>query len=326
MAEPVLDALLNQIAAAERILLVTHEWPDGDAIGSLLGLARLLRRQGKQVTPACQDPPPASLDFVPGVEQIVTQASGPFDLVIGLDASDRRRLGRLLEAEALAGAPLINVDHHVTNVNFGSLNWVDPTSVATAQMVLKLAEYAGWPVDAEVATCLLTGLVTDTRAFRTANVDAAALNAALRLIQAGASLVQVTQLALSRRPLATVRLWGEAIGRLQFEDGLLWTYITQEMRQANGVSANGESGLSNLLADVREAEVVVVFTERDGGEIDVSMRTVPGRDVAGVALALGGGGHPQAAGCTLPGPLAAVEPRVLAAVRRALAEQRKNEK
>ena len=340
MADPLLDAILGEIAAAERLLLISHEAPDGDAIGSLLGMTRLLRGLGKTAVPACQDPPPLALDFLPGVDEIVASVSAPFDLVISLDCSDAYRLGKVLDPATLASVRLINIDHHVTNVHFGSINWVDPTSVATTQMVLALADYArsqapseqhwsalpdAWLVDADVATSLLTGLVTDTRGFRTANVDARALQAAVRLIDPGALLTRVTQLALNRKPVAAIRLWGLAIDRLHLEDGLLWTHITHEMREATGVQGNSDSGLSNLLSDTREAEVVVVFTERGKDEIDVSMRAAPGLDISGVALALGGGGHPQASGCSLRGSLQEVEPRVLAAVRHALAQQRQDD-
>ncbi len=340
MADALLDAILQEIAAAQRVLLVSHEAPDGDAIASLLGLGRLLRGLEKSVVLACPDPPPSATDFLPGVDEIATEASGPFDLVISLDCSDGRRPGRLLDAGALAGARLINIDHHVTNVRFGHINWVDPSSVATAQMVLELADYArrqvearrawptppdAWLVDPEVATCLLTGLVTDTRGFRTANVDVAALNAAVRLVDAGASLATITQLALNRKPISTIRLWGLAIAGLQLQDGLLWAQITQEMRKATGVPGNSDSGLANLLSSTREAEVIVVFTERGENEIDVSMRAIPERDVSGVALALGGGGHPQASGCSLRGSLDEVRARVLDAVRQAIAQQRRDD-
>jgi phosphoesterase RecJ-like protein len=302
-------------------------------------MTHLLRGLGKEVVPACQDPPPSAVDFLPGVEGLVTKAEGSFDLVISLDCSDERRMGNVLDPDTRSRLPLINIDHHVTNVLFGTINWVDASSAATTQMVLALAEYArqkmahqghsawteeAWSVDADAALCLLTGLVTDTRGFRTANVDSRALDAAVRLINAGASLAQVTQLALNRRPVAAIRLWGLAISGLQLRDGLLWTSITHDMRKATGVGGNSDSGLANLLSDTREAQVVVVFTERDEDSIDVSMRAAPGLDVSGVALALGGGGHPQAAGCTLQGSLEEARSRVLEAVQRAMVQQRRD--
>jgi bifunctional oligoribonuclease and PAP phosphatase NrnA len=315
------DAISAQIKRARRILLVTHVGPDGDAIGSLLGLGSLLRAQGKEVTAACKDPVPEKYSFLPGSDEVVQEAAGPYDLVISLDCCDRERMGDVV-SESLAALPLINIDHHVTNGRFGTINWVDASAVATAQMVLTLAEALGWPVTRKVAICLLNGLVTDTRSFRTSNVDMAAMRAVLRLIEAGASLPEIAQQALEQRPLASVRLWADAVDGLRLEDGILWTSVTLAMRQRWGMGEDDFSGLANSLSGIREARVVVVFTERDNGLIDVSMRASPGVDVAQAALRLGGGGHPQAAGCTLEGDVPQVQERVLEEVRRSLSEQK----
>lgn len=307
------------IQSASRILLVSHVAPDGDAIGSMLGLALLLRDQDKELTLACEDRVPDLYTWLPGSADIVRQASGPYDLIVSLDCSDRRRMGTVFHHD-LEGVPLLNIDHHVTNTLFGTVNWVDPSSVATTQMLLKLADALGWALSAPVADCLLSGLVTDTRSFRTYNVDTEAMRAVLRLMEAGAALNEIARKALDQRPLASVRLWGQAIDGLQTDGEVLWTEVTRDMRQRWGLSENGDSGLANFLSGVREAKAVVVFTERDNGTIDVGMRSVPGYDVAKVAYRLGGGGHPQAAGCTLEGELPAIKERVLDEVRRGLAE------
>jgi phosphoesterase RecJ-like protein len=311
--------IVELIHSARRILLVTHVAPDGDAIGSLLGLAWLLRAQGKEVTQFCEDAVPEVYTWLPGSAEIVRQPGGLHDLVISLDCSDARRMGDLLQ-EGLTGLPLINIDHHVTNTCFGTLAWVDPSSVSTTQMILELADSLGWQVSQPIAVCLLCGLVTDTRSFRTYNVDTVAVQAALRLMEAGASLNEVTRRVLDRRPLASVRLWGQAIDRLHLEGNILWTEVTREMRRQWALDENGDSGLANFLSGVRESKVVVVFTERKNGTIDVGMRSEPGYDVAQVAYRLGGGGHPQAAGCTMEGDVADIRERVLAELRRALAD------
>jgi phosphoesterase RecJ-like protein len=217
--------------------------------------------------------------------------------------------------------PLINIDHHVTNTLFGTVNWVDPTSVSTTQMILELADALDWKLTQQVAACLLTGLVTDTRSFRTSNVDARAMRAALRLMEAGASLSETTRRSLDQRPLSLVRLWGEAIGDIHLEGDILWTGVTRKMRRRWVLAEDGTAGLTNMLSGVREANVVIVFTERDDGTVDVGMRAAPGYNVADVALKLGGGGHPQASGCTLEGGLADVKDRVLGEVRSSLDDQ-----
>lgn len=308
------------IVSARRLLLVTHVAPDGDAIGSLLGLGWLLMAQGKELILVCEDPVPEAYAYLPGSEKVVRRSGGYYDLAISLDCSDQRRMGNVFD-DGVVTAPLINIDHHVTNTRFGTVNWVDPSSVATAQMILDLADALGWEVTEEVACCLLTGMVTDTRSFRTSNVDLDAMRAALRLMEAGGSLSEVTRQALDQRPLSSVRLWGQAIDGLHLEDGILWTQVTRSMRQRWSLGEDGDSGLANFLSGVREAKVVVVFTERNAGTIDVGMRAVPDYDVAQAALRLGGGGHPQAAGCTLEGDLAEVRGQVLAEIRLSLASQ-----
>ncbi len=311
------DKIRARIHSAQRILLVTHVAPDGDAIGSLLGLGWLVRAQGKEVVLACEDRVPEVYTWLPGSDEIVRQASGPYDLLISLDCSDRRRMGTVFTS-GLAAAPLINIDHHVTNERFGTLNWVDPSSVSTTQMILDLADTCGWELTQPIAVHLLCGIVTDTRSFRTYNVDTAAIQAALRLMEAGASLNDITWRALDQRPLASVRLWGQAFDRLHLEGDILWTEVTRQMRREWVLGEDGDAGLANFLSGVREPKVVVVFTERDNGAIDVGMRAVPGYDVSVVAYRLGGGGHPQAAGCTLEGNLEEVREQVLAEVRRSL--------
>ena len=313
------DQIEELILSAQRILLVSHVAPDGDAIGSMLGLALLLREQGKELTLACEDPVPDLYTWLPGSDGIVCQASGPYDLIVSLDCSDRRRMGSIFHG-SMADIPLLNIDHHVTNTLFGTVNWVDPSSVATTQMLLKLADALGWALSPPVADCLLNGMVTDTRSFRTYNVDAEAMRAVLRLMEAGAELNEIARKALDQRPLASVRLWGQAINGLQTDGEILWTQVTRAMRQRWGLGEDGDSGLANFLSGVRESKAVIVFTERDNGTIDVGMRSVPGYDVAKVAYRLGGGGHPQAAGCTLEGELAVVREQVLDEVRRGLAE------
>lgn len=308
------------VESARRILLVTHVFPDGDAIGSLLGLGELLQAQGKNVTLVCDDPLPEVYAWMPGAAQVLQAPEGAYDLMISLDCSDRRRMGQAVE-DYVSTVPLLNIDHHITNAGYGTANWVDPSSVATAQMILEWAESMDWDLTEAVATCLLTGIVTDTRAFRTQNVGAAALRAALRLMEAGASLKDVTRRALEQRPLAATRLWGEAIDRVELRDGILWTEVTQAMRRRWDLDEDGDSGLTNFLSGVREARVVVVFSEHDDGTVDVGMRAGPGYDVAEVATQLGGGGHPQAAGCTLDGELLEVKRRVLALVQQSLEQQ-----
>jgi phosphoesterase RecJ-like protein len=168
---------------------------------------------------------------------------------------------------------------------------------------------------------LLTGLVTDTLGFRTSNTTARSLRAAAELMEAGADLFRITMVALILRPLATIQLWQVGLNRMQFDDGLLWTAISRKAAQAVGDSTNS-TGLSNLLADVEEAAIGLVLNEMNDDSIRVSMRSREPYDVAAIAVQFGGGGHPQASGCTLNIPLAEAETLLVEACRKLIRETR----
>lgn len=323
------EAIARFILDAQRVMAITHVAPDGDAIGSLLGLGSALRWLRKEYTLACADPVPRGFIYLPGSETIVTGPEpvlspaevGEYDLVISLDCSDLDRLGAAYD-ESLAGLPIVNVDHHLTNTHFGTANWVDTEAASTAEMVLDLVESLGVPLDSDMALCLLNGIVTDTLGFRTPNTTPRAMRAALKLMEGGAQLPEVTEHVFNRRPFADICLWGKALNGLQLEGKIVWSQITQAMRQECAFSENGDAGLVNFLSTTDEADVVIVFVEQDDGRIEVGMRSVPGVDVATVALNLGGGGHPQAAGCILDGDLNEAQKIVLTAVKEALSKSK----
>ncbi|MDY6875277.1 MAG: bifunctional oligoribonuclease/PAP phosphatase NrnA [Chloroflexota bacterium] len=310
------------IRSAHRPLLICHIAPDGDAIGSLTGLGWALRHKALEPIMACSDPIPARFNYIPGVSDIVQDVNVSFDLVISLDCSDLKRLGRFPQMPAFDSTPLLNIDHHLTNLDFGDVNLVDPHASSTAEIVLRLLEYMALPLDAELSTCLLTGIVGDTRGFRTSNVTIQVMDAALRLMKAGASLPYVTQHGLDRRPTAAIRLWGAALAQLQIKNRVIWVSIPLAVRRATGYMGNGDAGLVSFLVSADDADVAVVFVEREDGRIEVGLRAVPGFNVARVALRLGGGGHALAAGCNLPGPPEEAQTRVLAALWADLARQR----
>lgn len=309
------------ILGAHRPLLACHVAPDGDALGSLGGLTHALQQLDRSPIPACADTIPSRFDYIPGIEAIVRDVSDSFDLVITLDCSDLRRLGDLSELPHFDQYPLINIDHHITNVNFGDVNLVDPKASSTAEVLLNLFDHMEIQLDETLATSLLVGIVTDTRGFRTNNVTPRVLEAALRLIEAGASLPYVSQHGLDRRPMVVVRLWGDALSRLRFAHGVIWTSVPLLMRREIGYQGNGDAGLASFLVSADEADISVVFVEQEDGSVDVGMRAVPGFDVAQFALRFGGGGHALAAGFSIAGPLEEAEQRVLHALQVDVARQ-----
>jgi phosphoesterase RecJ-like protein len=320
LAQTLLEQAHRLIKSAQRPLLICHISPDGDAVGSMVGLGRVLRQTGVAPILACSDPIPNTLGYIPGVEEVVSEADAPFDLVITLDSSDMERLGHFPKLPGFADAPLLNIDHHLTNLNYGDVNLVDSQASSTAEIVLRLLEAMAAPLDADTATALLVGIVGDTRGFRTNNVTPPVLEAALRLMRAGASLPYVALHGLDTRPTAAVRLWGVALSQLQIKDRVIWTSIPLAARHETGYTGNGDASLVSFLISAEDADVAAVFVECEDGRVEVGLRAKPGFDVARVALQFGGGGHAPAAGCTLPGPLEEAQTRLLTALKASLAE------
>ena len=311
----------QQISSAQRILIICHVSPDGDAIGSLLGLGLALQERGHDVAMACADPVPDQYRHLPHWELITQQPSGRFDLVVSLDCGDLERLGAPYDAQSLAGIPIVNIDHHITNVHFGTVNWVDPSAAATAQILIKLLRALDVPLNVDIATCLLNGIVTDTLGFRTSNTTPEVMRASVELMDAGASLARLTDQIFNHRPFSTIRVWSAALQELHLEDRIVWSEITQAMRQRISYADNGDAGLVNFLSTANEADIAVVFDELSDGQVNVSMRAVPGYNVSQVALVLGGGGHAQAAGCTIRGPLEVARLKVLSMLHQAWRSQ-----
>ena len=308
------------LLSAESVYLACHMIPDGDAIGSLLGLGMALRKLGKVCTLACADSVPAKYRFLARAEEIVPRPPGSEEVIVTVDSSDVERLGSLYDDATFHSRPVINIDHHVTNTRFGTFNVVQLLP-STAEVIFSLVREMAVALDAGIATALLTGLVTDTRCFRTGNVTARQLRTTIALINAGASLAEVTELVFNREPVSTICLWGQALANVQTRGRMIWTEIDQSMmRRCRATPMEGD-GLSSFLASAETADAAVVFREKDDGQIEASMRAGPAWDVSGAAMKLGGGGHPRAAGCTLAGPMGAARERVLDAIEAALRKQ-----
>jgi phosphoesterase RecJ-like protein len=308
------------IQSATRILIICHIMPDGDAIGSLLGVGWALRKLGKNCTLTCADPVPERYRFLPGHEEIRTQSLGNEDLIITLDSSDTERLGALYDAATFALKPVINIDHHITNIKFGRVNWVEQVA-STAELGLALTEALEIPLDATIATCLLTGLVTDTRCFRTPNTTKMVLGHAITLLEAGASLAQVTEKAFGQNNLARLCIWGKALDCTEMRDGVIWAQLSREDFKSCRASWQDTEDLVSFLISTRGINASVLFQERESDKVEASMRAISGVDISGVAFGLGGGGHPQAAGCSIQGTMEQVKEKVLSALFLALREQ-----
>ncbi len=309
------------LLSCQRPALLTHIAPDGDAIGSLLGLGWALRTLGKEPRLVCRDPLPLRFNYLPGFEDVVNTLAEASDLLVMLDCSDLGRVGELENPNQRL--PLLNIDHHATNLLFGTVNLVDEAAVSTTHILYHLIPTLGVAVDRRIALCLLTGIVTDTRGFRTSNVTADILRIAADLVDAGASLPLATRNGLEKQSLNVLRLWGMALSQLHVSGDIVWVSLSLATQRAAGCEGYGGAGLSNLLSSTAEAVATVVLVEREDGQVEVGFRAIPGFDVSKIALALGGGGHTLASGCLVPGPLKEAEWRVLAMLQEELERQRK---
>lgn len=314
------DKAKTLLDGAQRVIILTHIQPDGDAFGSMLGVANALAAQGKTVIPVVDEGITPTFLFLPRAYEVRTTLKDvQADLAIATDCSDERRMGEAGKAVRALGLPLINLDHHRTNTLFGDANLVDAETAAAAEGVLDWLLHMGWPITPETAQCLLTGLVTDTQCFRTAATTAATLGKAQILMAAGADLQRIVQKALDRLTLGILRLWAQVLPTLNFAEGVVLAKVTKAARnEAGGSDRKRDGNLVTVLLRAEEARISCVLREEDNGEVDVSMRAVPGFDVSQVALALGGGGHTLAAGAKLPLSLDEAEVRVMPLLKAAV--------
>ncbi len=299
----------HALEKAQNILVVSHIDPDGDAIGSLTAMGLALQQLGQNFTLVCDDNVPERFQFLPLADDVIKKPSlsSGYDLLIALDCGDEMRMGRAFSSLPEPKPFIINIDHHITNTQFGDINVVEPQATSTVEILYKIFLEMDLEISEALATSLLTGLVTDTLAFRIVGVTPETLRTGADLVEAGADLGFITMRALNVRPYSTLKLWSKGLNKMVLEGGLLWASITDQDREACDFRSNSSVGLVNLLADVEEAAMGAVLMEMKDGTVKVGLRCRPPFDVAQVAVALGGGGHPLAAGCTMAGPLAEAE-------------------
>ena len=317
-----------RVRQGHRFLLTSHVNPDGDAIGSELGLARVLRALGKSAAIWNLHAAPALYRELPGVASIHVGAEPPrgfpgdFDAAIVLECPTLDRTGL---AEQLAALPLLNVDHHLGNAHYGELNWVDPEAPAVGVMVSELARALGASLDTETANCLYLALVSDTGGFRFANSTPQAFEAAARLVGAGARVETVSHWLYESQPEGGVRLLGEMLGTLRRHgDGgrIATAHLTADMFARSGAGPGDSEGLIDVPRSISGVEAVALFRQVGEAEWKVSLRSRGEIDVERVARQRDGGGHRNAAGCRFAGPLAEAERTLVADLERAVEEAR----
>lgn len=316
------QAIHKAILAANNIVVITHIGPDGDAIGSLTAMGLALAKLGKRVTLLCDDKVPERFRYMALTDEVQRpkETGISSDLIIAVDCGDEHRMGQSFTT-LTDESPIINIDHHITNTHFGQINLVADTAVSTTEILFDLFVAFDIKITSDLAMSLLTGLVTDTLGFRTVGTSAKTLKIASKLMEAGADLPLVTNQGLNLKAYSTLTLWRYGLENMRLEGGFIWTTITQAQRKAANYRGFSSNGLSNLLADVDNAAIGAVIMEMGDGTIRVGFRCRPPFNVAEIALNLGGGGHPLAAGCTVEGELKQVESLVVSMTKDAIQRQ-----
>jgi phosphoesterase RecJ-like protein len=312
---------------AKRVMTVCHENPDADAIGSSLSIALALESRGARVNTVCVDPVPDMYDFMPQVERF-RRAPEPDlepDLIVVCDCGDLERAGAVVHENAglFERVPIVNIDHHVSNPGFGTIDWVDATSAATCEQVTLLLPHLGLGYDAvggDIVQNLTAGLVFDTANFAHSNTTPRTLRVASELVAHGAELPMIARRIYRTKPNAQLRLFGRVLARLaQSDDGLLvWSLVEDADFEAVGATKQMSEGLIDLLAQSATAEVAILFKDV-GAQTRLSVRTRDdGVDATVLTGVFGGGGHARAAGATVDLPSVEALPVVLKEAQRLL--------
>lgn len=319
MENPKIRQAAQAIRAADSILLCCHLRPDGDALGSLIGLGLACEELGKRVAFVSPDGVPALYRFLPHSDRVRTSPDGAFDIAIGLDADGAHRLGAA-ESAVMSAPFVIDIDHHTGPRPFGNLQIVEPTAAATGELVYKLICELGTAVTPEIATCLMAAILTDTGSFRYPNVTPETLRIAADLLEKGGLPTPIFEAIYEQQALPAVRLRALALSRAQVEASgrLAWCALSQADFTTTGTTSEDTEGIINDLRAIAGVRVALLIREEPCGELRVSLRSRDATDVAQIAIEFGGGGHRAAAGCSLPGPLAAASARVVASALRVL--------
>lgn len=319
-------AIADALHGKRHALLITHVNPDGDAVGSLAGLGLALETRGLRVTLLTPTPRPAFVANVPTADRIRSFTDDPalppdVDIVILVDTGDVRRIAGIWEEarDYLLARPMMVIDHHVTNTGEGIVNYVDPSRSSTCELIFELLRAWEAPISPEIATCLLFGIITDTQSFRTSNTTPSALRAAADLLECGGDQAGIVTDVYASGSVTSARLLGQALQVMAHDEQIVWTHVSQAMYQATGADDDASADVTDYLSALGGFRASALFKERRDGAVKVSLRSAPPVDVSIVAQQFGGGGHRQAAGCTIEAPLAEAQELVLTALRASLA-------
>jgi phosphoesterase RecJ-like protein len=306
-------AILQVIRDGERFLVCSHSRPDGDAVGSVLAMGKFLEQLGKRADLVTADRIPVVYRKLPGAEGMRTalRVHGPYDAAILLecDSAERTRL------RGLERFPIVNIDHHASGRAWGQVNWIDREAASVGELVYRLIKAAGATLTPEIATCLYTTLLTDTGGFIYGGVRATTFALAAELVVAGADPIRISKDTYFCTPMSKLLLLGAALNNLHREGRIAWMWITHHDMVRTCAAEEDCEGIVNYALSIADVEAAVFLRELPEQRIRMSLRSKGKINVAAIAEGLGGGGHENAAGCTVDGPLGRALEEILAELR-----------
>jgi phosphoesterase RecJ-like protein len=317
----VIDRVLEVIREHKTFCIVGHMRPDGDCIGSQLGLALALRNEGKKVAVWNQDAIPLKYKFLVGDGLIEKPKAGQkFDCVIATDCASYERLGKVGDCVKQRKV-LINIDHHATNPRYGDVNWVSPREPSTGELIYRLLKVARWPITPPIADLLFAAISTDTGSFQYPNTRPGTFHAGAELVTRGANLAKICDEVYQSYPLSRAKLLKHVYSkfRLTDNDRIAWLWLKKKDFTRTGAESDDTEGLIDHLRAIEPVVVACVFEEIEPEMTRISLRSKSDRvNVSEICGQFGGGGHPAAAGARIPGKPLSVQRKVIAAVKRAL--------
>ncbi len=317
----IIDRILEVIRENKTFCIVGHIRPDGDCIGSQLGLALALRNEGKRVTVWNQDAIPLKYKFLVGDDLIEKPKRGEkFDCVIATDCASYERLGTVGN-HIKNRKVLINIDHHATNPRYGDVNWVSPREPSCGELIYRLLKVARWPITKPIADLLFAAISTDTGSFQYPNTRPGTFHAGAELVTRGANLARICDEVYQSYPLSRAKLLKHVYSkfRLTADDRIAWLWLKKKDFTRTGADSDDTEGLIDHLRAIEPVIVACVFEELEPELTRISLRSKSDKvNVSEICGQFGGGGHPAAAGARIPGKPLSVQRKVVAAIKKAL--------
>jgi phosphoesterase RecJ-like protein len=307
ISDPELHQIADAIRRRRRFVISSHARPDGDSIGSQLAMAFALRALGKEADVVNKDPAPGPIMQFPGVQDIVIaeEVAGEYDAAIIMECGDVARTG----VAGLDRFFLINIDHHPGNTGYGQINWFDPSAAACGEMVFDLIAALDVALTPEIATHVYLAILTDTGSFHYSSISPRTFDICRQTLEAGIDPVRIARNVYDSNNMGRLKLFGSVLSAMQIDASgrIAIVYLDHEMAREAGGTYEDTEGLINLPLTVKEIEAVVFFKQTEADEYRVSMRSKGDIDIGAIAKQFGGGGHRNAAGCTVTGPIDALQ-------------------